>query len=84
MESYNTLSQYKVFHTVAVLGNISKAAEKLFISQPAISNWKKILASGCLTGIPEAYPSPRRELFYTNISILHLKKFPKARIHCAG
>ena len=43
MESYNTLSQYKVFHTVAVLGNISKAAEKLFISQPAISKSLKQL-----------------------------------------
>lgn len=43
MDSYNTLSQYKVFHTVAVLGNISKAAEKLFISQPAISKSLKQL-----------------------------------------
>ncbi|MCI8670010.1 MAG: LysR family transcriptional regulator [Lachnospiraceae bacterium] len=43
MESYNTLTQYKVFHTVAILGNISKAAEKLYISQPAISKSLKQL-----------------------------------------
>ena len=31
------LSLYRVFYTVANAGNISKAAEQLFISQPAIS-----------------------------------------------
>ena len=31
------LSLYRVFYTVANTGNISKAAEQLFISQPAIS-----------------------------------------------
>ena len=31
------LSLYGVFYTVANTGNISKAAEQLFISQPAIS-----------------------------------------------
>lgn len=31
------LSQYKIFYTVASLGNISKASRELFISQPAIS-----------------------------------------------
>lgn len=43
MDTNNTLSQYKVFHTVASLGNISKAAEELFISQPAISKSLKQL-----------------------------------------
>ena len=32
------LSQYHIFHAVAQTGNISKAARKLYISQPAISN----------------------------------------------
>ena len=31
------LSLYRVFYTVANAGNISKAAEQLYISQPAIS-----------------------------------------------
>ena len=31
------LSQYHIFHAVAQTGNISKAARKLYISQPAIS-----------------------------------------------
>ena len=31
------LSQYKIFYTVAMEGNISRAAASLFISQPAIS-----------------------------------------------
>ncbi len=31
------LNQYKIFYTVAALGNISRASEHLFISQPAIS-----------------------------------------------
>lgn len=33
----NNLNYYRVFYTVANTGNISKAAELLFISQPAIS-----------------------------------------------
>ncbi|HIU74809.1 MAG TPA: LysR family transcriptional regulator [Candidatus Pelethocola excrementipullorum] len=33
----HTLSQYYIFYIVALQGNISKAAEKLYISQPAIS-----------------------------------------------
>lgn len=33
----NNLEQYKVFHTVAVENGFSKAAEKLFISQSAVS-----------------------------------------------
>ena len=32
-----SLDLYKVFYTVASTGNISHAAKKLFISQPAIS-----------------------------------------------
>ena len=31
------LSLYRIFYTVAQTGNISRAAEELFISQPAIS-----------------------------------------------
>ena len=34
---YENLNNYRIFYTVASLGNISKAADKLFISQPAIS-----------------------------------------------
>lgn len=34
---YENLNNYKVFYTVAQTGSISKAAEALFISQPAIS-----------------------------------------------
>lgn len=34
---YENLNNYKVFYTVAQTGSISKAAEVLFISQPAIS-----------------------------------------------
>lgn len=33
----HTLSSYYIFYTVAEYGNISKAATKLFISQPAVS-----------------------------------------------
>ncbi len=34
---YENLNNYRIFYTVASMGNISKAADKLFISQPAIS-----------------------------------------------
>lgn len=34
---YENLNNYRIFYTVASLGNISKAADKLYISQPAIS-----------------------------------------------
>ena len=37
MLSDQNLNQYKIFYTVARLGNISHAAEELYISQPAIS-----------------------------------------------
>lgn len=33
----HNLSYYKIFYTVAKIGNISKAAKELYISQPAIS-----------------------------------------------
>lgn len=39
----STLSQYKIFYTVAQCGNISKAADRLYISQPAISKSLKTL-----------------------------------------
>lgn len=45
----NNLELYKVFYTVACCGNISMAAEKLFISQPAVSKTIKKLES--ITGI---------------------------------
>ena len=31
------LSLYRIFYTVALTGNISHAADELFISQPAVS-----------------------------------------------
>ena len=34
---FDNLNYYRVFYTVANTGNISKAADMLFISQPAIS-----------------------------------------------
>ena len=34
---YENLNNYRIFYTVASLGNISKSADKLFISQTAIS-----------------------------------------------
>lgn len=34
---FDNLNHYKVFYTVAKAGNISKAAEQMYISQPAIS-----------------------------------------------
>ena len=37
MLSDRNLNQYKIFYAVAEAGNISRAAEELFISQPAIS-----------------------------------------------
>lgn len=37
METESTLSSYHIFNTVAEVGNISKAAKTLFLSQPAIS-----------------------------------------------
>ena len=41
-----SLSSYYIFHTVAQCGNISKAAEKLFISQPAVSKSIQKLENG--------------------------------------
>ena len=38
MSKYNiSLDSYKVFCTVAKYGNITKAAEELFVTQPSIS-----------------------------------------------
>lgn len=34
---YENLNNYKIFYTVAAMGNISRAADILYISQPAIS-----------------------------------------------
>ncbi|MDP4091238.1 MAG: LysR family transcriptional regulator [Bacillota bacterium] len=39
----NNLELYRIFHTVAVCGNISAASERLFISQPAVSKTIKKL-----------------------------------------
>ena len=58
------LSLYRVFYTVANAGNISKAAEQLYISQPAISkSIRKLEQSLDVTyfpEIPEAYSSPKK------------------------
>ncbi len=43
------LNQYKIFYTVAECGNISHAAEKLYISQPAISKAISKLEDGLKT-----------------------------------
>ena len=43
------LNQYKIFYTVAKLGNISHAAEELYISQPAISKAISKLEDGLNT-----------------------------------
>lgn len=43
---YDNLNNYKVFYTVANLGNISKAADALYISQPAISKSVSKLEEG--------------------------------------
>lgn len=43
---YENLNNYKVFYTVAKKGNISHAAEALFISQPAISKSISNLENG--------------------------------------
>ena len=52
MISEQNLNQYKIFYTVAKFGNISHAAEELYISQPAISkaisSLRKILTLSCL------------------------------------
>ena len=37
MNQYQNLSLYRIFYTVARAGNISRAADELFISQPAVS-----------------------------------------------
>lgn len=49
MEIYDNLSKYKIFLSVAEYGSISKAANQLFISQPAVSmTIKKLETSiGC-------------------------------------
>ncbi len=43
MEKDIDLNLYKVFYTVANMGNITKAAEKLYISQPAVTKSVKQL-----------------------------------------
>ena len=51
------LSLYKIFHTVAKAGNISKAAKELYISQPAISkSIRKLEELYSLNVLPGASP----------------------------
>ena len=47
----SNLNNYVIFHTVAKAGNISKAANQLYISQPAIS---KSISKLALHSFPEA------------------------------
>ena len=51
------LSLYRVFYTVANTGNISKAAARLYISQPAISKSIRKLEENLEVSpvIPEAF-----------------------------
>lgn len=51
------LSLYRIFHTVAKTGNISKASKELFISQPAIS--KSISRLESVLDIPLFYRNSR-------------------------
>lgn len=46
---YDNLNNYKYFYTVAKLGNISKAAEALYVSQPALSKSISKLEEGLET-----------------------------------
>lgn len=50
---YENLNNYKVFYTVAKKGSISKAAETLYISQPAISKTISNLERGLGTALFE-------------------------------
>ena len=53
----SNLNNYVIFHTVAKAGNISKAANQLYISQPAISKaiskLEEELGTALLTEVPE-------------------------------
>ena len=44
----SNLNNYVIFYTVAKAGNISKAANQLYISQPAISKSISKLETGAL------------------------------------
>ena len=46
----NQLNLYHIFYTVAQCGNISAAAKKLYISQPAVSK--------SISKLEEAFPTP--------------------------
>lgn len=48
------LSLYRIFYTVALTGNISHAADELFISQPAVS--KSIPKAGAVYEHGSLYP----------------------------
>lgn len=50
------LSGYKIFYEVATCGNISKAAKKLYISQPAISKSIVKLEDGLDTALSPEFP----------------------------
>lgn len=70
---YENLNNYKVFYTVAKKGNISHAAEALFISQPAISKSISNLENGLGTKLFDRTSkgvrlTPEGEILYNHIS----------------
>ncbi len=62
------LSLYRIFHTVAKTGNISKASKELFISQPAIS--KSISRLESILDVPLFYRNSRGVVLTEEGSIL--------------
>lgn len=68
------LNQYKIFYTVAMLGNISHAAEKLYISQPAISKTISKLEEGLNTTLFTRNPrgvilTSEGKMLYENLKV---------------
>lgn len=70
---YENLNNYKIFYTVAKKGNISHAAEALFISQPAISKSISNLETGLGTKLFDRTSkgvrlTPEGEILFNHIS----------------